>query len=79
MKANNYKPNFHLGMHLHFLVPTKETLRRKMKERPKMWDDCKNTTANTPKDRSRTLNGWINKMASKAPSACTGGKRTRYI
>ena len=79
IKTNNYKPNFHLGMHLRFLVTTKETLRRKMKEGPKMWDNCKNTTPHIPKGHSRTLNDWINKTTSKAPSACRGGKRTCYI
>ena len=45
-----------------YIVSTKETLRRKMKEGPKMWDNCKNTTPNIPEDHSRVLNDWVNKM-----------------
>ena len=46
-----------------------------MKEGPKMWNNCKNTSPNIPKDHSRIFNDWVNKMTWKASSTCTGGKR----
>lgn len=61
----NYKPNFHLGMHPHFLysISAKETLRSKMKLGSKMWDNSKNNTTPNMTWRSLKNTEWLGKSA----------------
>lgn len=64
-KKQNYKPNFHLGMHPHFLhsISAKETLRSKMKLGSKMWDNSKNNTTPNMTWRSLKNTEWLGKSA----------------